>query len=218
MGEDRKVRRWKSSSQSAVSEFPLGNRMQPLVAISPNGELVAAADEQLYVWKADGGKPVTTVKLSDDPLAAMLFSPDGKTLAIGTRQGRVQLIDAGSGNVLRERSSQRTPVTALAFSVDGKSLFAAHREGLFVSDTADGFPTPETFDGQFTSGVYLLPLTGGRRLAGLNEKGEIVAWACDLKKRIAETQESVVLDVLMSYGTDKSVANADRQDGSARST
>lgn len=76
------------------------------------------------------------------PIAALAWSPDGSTLAVG-RYGEVELYDAASQAPYRSLSGIRGSIQGLAFSPSGKQLAAAAGEpGLFgeagIWNVADG--------------------------------------------------------------------------------
>ena len=50
------------------------------------------------------------------------FSPDGKTLALASRGGTVQLWDVATGKLLETLKGHSSAVTAVAFSPDGRTL------------------------------------------------------------------------------------------------
>ncbi|MCU0535415.1 MAG: hypothetical protein MUD14_16120 [Hydrococcus sp. Prado102] len=55
-------------------------------------------------------------------IRAIAFSPDGKILASGTVNKKVQLWDVVTGNLLRTLEGHGDKVRTLAFSPDGKTL------------------------------------------------------------------------------------------------
>jgi WD40 repeat protein len=61
--------------------------------------------------------------------SAVVFAPDGKTLATAGRDGLVKLWDVACGRHLRALEQQYTWVEALAFSRDGRTVASATREG-----------------------------------------------------------------------------------------
>jgi WD40 repeat protein len=106
--------------------------------ISPNGGQLAAGDAvgrvTIWDWRAEkhlgvlpgtfdgvaaqGGEP--------EPVSALAFSPDGRTLAAAGDQGTLQLWDVVADQPLG--GPVRTPgdpLLALSFSPDGGTLYAA---------------------------------------------------------------------------------------------
>jgi eukaryotic-like serine/threonine-protein kinase len=117
-------------------------------ALSPKGDEVAAVTSPLP------GKPVTVYAVSDwaahaalplpanDSALSVAFSPDSRTVAVGTVQGRVVLFDTrDTGREPRVITAFTAPPTigvdALAFSPDGR--FLATGAGLVI-----GTPNADT--------------------------------------------------------------------------
>jgi WD40 repeat protein len=82
------------------------------------------------------GLPKIEVKVpASDPVTALAFSADGKTLAAGIGRS-VVLFDPGSGKPTATLADLPGPVTAIRMTPDGKTLIAAGgRPGLFGSVT-----------------------------------------------------------------------------------
>ena len=55
------------------------------------------------------------------------FSPDGKTLAMASREGNVQLWDVATGKLLETLKGHSSAVLAVAFSPDGRTLASGGR-------------------------------------------------------------------------------------------
>jgi Tol biopolymer transport system component len=56
------------------------------------------------------------------PVLSVAYSPEGKTLALGTGDYTVRLWDVGPGKEIRSLQGHRGPVYSVAYSPDGKSL------------------------------------------------------------------------------------------------
>ena len=55
-------------------------------------------------------------------MQSVAFSRDGRRLAVGGNDARIEIWDASSGQVLRNMTGSARSVRALAFSADGKRL------------------------------------------------------------------------------------------------
>jgi WD40 repeat protein len=74
------------------------------------------------VWDAASGKEVAELKGVAAALLYVEFSPDGKYLAGGEKDGRVRLWDAATGEVKAELKGPAKELIAVGFSADGKTL------------------------------------------------------------------------------------------------
>jgi WD40 repeat protein len=73
------------------------------------------------------------------PVYALRFSPNGRTLASGEKNGRVRLWDIDTREQQTVLTEHRSTVKALAFMPDGRTLVSAEENGvLIVSNVADG--------------------------------------------------------------------------------
>jgi RNA polymerase sigma factor (sigma-70 family) len=132
-------------------------------AFSPDGKLLATAgdlkvgpldktlratagdstDGWLHVWDVATGKLVS--RLREGGVTQVAFSPDGKTLVVGTQPGgqeshRYRLWDLETGRERLGLGQLDRPTSALAFSPDGKILFACEEFIVSTWDTTTGAP------------------------------------------------------------------------------
>src|SRR5262249_15330942 len=105
----------------------------------------------------------------------MDISPDGKWLAVGSKDQMVRLWDLASGKVLKTFTAPGPLLHEVRFSPDGKQLFAsAYKTGYFLWDLSSGDRIVVAHGINFRS-VLFSP--DGLRLAGLSGEGkEIRGW------------------------------------------
>jgi WD40 repeat protein len=99
------------------------------LAFAPTGGTLVVCDELggVGVWNVKSAKPLFWKQMPGD-FARAAFAPDGKILAVATHT-KVVLLDAATGNLLRELAPAVGYVGALGFSADGQTFFAGGGEG-----------------------------------------------------------------------------------------
>src|SRR5262249_46832764 len=80
-----------------------------------------------YLWDALTGKELLKLnKLNKGEqwgeIAALSFAPDGKTLAVGSYDGKIHLLEVSSGKELHTLTGHPTHVWGVAFSPSGRLL------------------------------------------------------------------------------------------------
>jgi WD40 repeat protein len=106
---------------------------------SPSGRVVASLDDMgegivLREVATGQGMPVAGVSAK---LTCLAFTPDGRTLAAGTRDGYIILWDFASQTTVAKMSGHYGPILALDFSPDGRRLVSGGDDTtMFVWDVA----------------------------------------------------------------------------------
>ena len=125
------------------------------VAFSPNGKTLASGslDKTIKLWNVETGQEImpltgSVVGVETPPVdgrrdrngvQAVAFSPDGKTLASGSRDRTVRLWDVASGRELHILYNHTDWVYSVAFSPDGKTLASGSKDNTIkLWDVASG--------------------------------------------------------------------------------
>lgn len=146
-GEDRpgdrlhaSVKVWDVTTGKELRQLSGHARQVTAVEFSPidgNAVLSASADRTLRIWDLRTGRG-RIVHRSLHPIQAAVFSPDGKTVALGGGDDRLELeaegtlsrfavivLNVTTGQVLRRLTGHTNTVGSLSFSPDGKSLVSS---------------------------------------------------------------------------------------------
>jgi WD40 repeat protein len=107
------------------------------------GELSEGAEQrgETQHWETATGQPEGTPLTHRRPITAAAFSPDGKTILTGSKDGTARLWDAATSKPAHTPFAHRGPVLAVAFSPDGKTALTATRDQtVWLWDVATGKP------------------------------------------------------------------------------
>ena len=151
VGKDRMIRVWKSKQPAwrrffsrlpwgrfffgANPQFTIKLRKKDgfgALAFSPDGKMLAHArtlpmtvNTTVYLYSTETGETLRTLKAFTDRITHLAFSPDGKTIAGGSREA-IHLWDTSTGTQLRVCTLERLAKSVtLVFSADSKILVSA---------------------------------------------------------------------------------------------
>jgi WD40 repeat protein len=172
------------NSASITSLARWGNGKINVIALSPDGQTLAAATTiGVALYDADT-LALQSTWLIDKGVEALAFSPDGETLATGS-EGVLQLWDVASGTAYSDPLQQGDfydSIESLAYSPDGKWLAAGTLSGIRVYDPHSGEQIALLHDPSNVSYVFAVVFSpDGRLLVGamsnyINIGGRVMLW------------------------------------------
>lgn len=132
-GGDPQFRGWNPATGELVLELPGVEKLHAqLMTLSPDGKRIASWSEyaqgrgteggRWWLWEADTGKPVGELDRHRESIGAIVYSPDGATIATGSDDRTVRTWDAITGKSLAASGDQGGRVRAIRFAPDGKSV------------------------------------------------------------------------------------------------
>jgi len=80
------------------------------------------AGEQIVLWDCVRGLPLRALRGHEGEVTCVSFSPDGQTLASGSRDHAVRLWQVGSGQALLVLHGHKRALSSVSFSPDGRTL------------------------------------------------------------------------------------------------
>jgi WD40 repeat protein len=126
-------------------EFPVQCDWAPAVTFLPGGETaVVAAGAHVYSFSfrslTEGARKPVKLKTGMRTVTALAASPDGRSLLVGGKPGRVEVYDVtGSAPTLRSAYDfELGGVLGLAVSPDGLTFAVAGEKGLLLCDVDGG--------------------------------------------------------------------------------
>lgn len=172
------------------------------VVFAPTGDwFVAIAGHRVLAYDLGPQSGPPTLRNSFVAPAEVLgaaISPDGKTLAVVDRAGRLALLSAASFEPLAKiENAHKKEARTVTFSSDGSYLVTGGEDGRLRVWTARGQPFAELTQGARHKGPISLvaALPSARRVLSVGKDRKIILWDLDTQQALRPTQvELAVLD------------------------
>src|SRR5262249_22182665 len=168
-----------------TGRFPPPRRLATRPAFSPDGKTVATGEgvansgvpTRIRLWELVTGKEVRSFHDQSTDIYALVFTPDGKTLISGGRDGVLRFWDPTTGKQFREiRGTDESlgEVWSLAVSPDGRTVATAAAD-VRLWNVATGKQLARLQGhSRPVYGVACSP--DGRRVASIGQDGALILW------------------------------------------
>lgn len=157
------------------TETDLSDERISAIAFAPDGTWFAAAgqDGRVTVWDSTRAALLRTLATHTDMLRSVAVSSRGDTIAAGSRDGAVLLIDLATGESLAESPKFSSAVNCVRFSPDGRQLAVA--VGDWMSNARGEVSLLDTTTGQTAATLPCVASPGALTFAS-NEELIVGLW------------------------------------------
>lgn len=108
------------------------------MAFAPDSNTLAIPDGKMVkLWNTEGTS-VKRILQTNHPVSKVAFSPDGKLLCSGGRDGALTLWNLASGQATPMQGPTNNEISSVAFSADGKSLLSVSAAGVKLWNAQTG--------------------------------------------------------------------------------
>ncbi|MCX5659772.1 MAG: protein kinase [Planctomycetota bacterium] len=147
------------------------------VAFSPDGQrLASASGDQVTIWFPATGVKLVEYVADGAPALTLSFSPDGKLVASGHKDGSVRLWNAAKPSPGRLLAGHKGPVHAVAWCDDGATIASAGADGAVRLWNAESLACLTVLTTGETEVHGLAVAPGSARIAAACHDGMVRIW------------------------------------------
>ena len=146
-GDGQTVKLWDVETRQLIGTLEGHEYEISAVAFSPDGSTLASASwNGVWLWDVATQTPIATLRGNE--VYSVAFSPDGKSLLLGSFAGSASLWDLGTRRSTATLVGHIAEVHSVAFAPDGTPLVTGGREGALLWDVSRN-ATPQSTDADF---------------------------------------------------------------------
>ena len=155
------------------------------VACAPGGDRLATGSfRTIKLWHRS--PPAKVADIADSASAtAISVAPSRSVAAIGFTDGKLAIVDPGTGRITKTIPAHAGAVTGIAFAADGAVVHSCGRDGLVVTTKVDDGTAVAKLPRQGEVRAVAL-LSGGTRLATAEADNVVRVWALPLPATAAD--------------------------------
>jgi WD40 repeat protein len=176
--EDRLLRQWDLTTGSETQSWQAPTLMDHAIAVSPDERwCVAVGDEGVALLRDLRAKTSTKLNLNGGMASAIVYSPDGRLVALGSGTGYARLWETAAWREVATLGGFRRYVESVAFYADGTRLATGSegRQAVKLWDT-QSWQELLTLEGQGALFFSTEFSPDGNALGSLNGSGVLHIW------------------------------------------
>jgi WD40 repeat protein len=177
-GRDRSVAVWEPHTGKQLFKQTFERKPLDCLALSADGGKVAlVVDGELQVWDVNESEKLIGGEVAGDPVTAIEFTADGRSIAVGDGAGMLRTYDAATLKLARETTAHQSPVTALLASPLENTVVSGGDDSIVHAWDAATLEKRRSFYPNRSPIVDLAFSADGKRLAAATER--LGGWCWD---------------------------------------
>lgn len=169
---------WNLSKGAVLQDFGEAGSVAGAAFSKDDSMVVIASDSHILVYSVATGKRVSTLTASGVYAYSLEFSPDGRKILSGDRDGHIILSDVSSGKSDWPIDSGNNYYRA-TFSPDGRRIASADLDGKIVIWDVASRTRMRTLSGHIGVVKQMIFSPGGRLLASAGDDNTVRLWDLD---------------------------------------
>jgi WD40 repeat protein len=175
---DRSVAVWEPRTAKQLFKQTFDRKPLDCLALTADGaKLALIVDDELQVWDVDKSEKLAGAEIAGDPVTAIEFTADGRSIAIGDDAGLLRTYDSATLKFVRETTAHQSPVTALLAAPTENSIVSGGEDGVVHAWDAATLEKQRSFYPNRSPIVDLAFSADGKRLAAATER--LGGWCWD---------------------------------------
>ena len=172
------------------------------IAYSPNGALLAVASSiGIWIHDAQTGQEIDLLTGHTASVRSVAFSPDGRTLASGSKDNTIRIVDMQTRTLRKVLIGHTGAVSNVAFSADGKVLASGSSDSTICLWNMETGTRLKTLTGHTETVLSVSFSADGKVLASASKDSTMRLWdtqSGELHKTLPLTHPEDILEMAFS--------------------
>ena len=208
---------WDIATQKKIANFSWFNSLSHSIAFSPDGQLLAVLSSQnAWLYDVATFRILARIVVPASNFTFAMFSPDGKTLALSSWHGMVQLWDVKKRKTMAMLEGHVGGVRSMSFSPDGTILASSSGEEIKLWDVATQEKIATLIDAPYgiVFWVYSVAFSPDGTTLAAGSRKAIKLWDVVTQKKIATLRGSDSRVSYVAFSPDGTTFASGSHDGS----